>query len=287
MSDRSFGTHDGTFHADEVTACAMLLLLELIDIDKIVRTRDQAKLDHCEWVCDVGGIYDPSKKRFDHHQSDYQGEYSSAGMILAHLLETGLIDPGLAHHFRQTLMIGIDAHDNGRAGLPLGFCSFSHVVSNFVPVRYDASDAEQDAAFIEVLGFVLGHLKRSKERFLYAQSCRHLVLEAMKRSDECLMFDQPIPWMDAFFELDGKDHPALFVVMPSGHNWKLRGIPPTGEERMKVRKPLPEAWAGLLGEDLEKVAKVPGAVFCHKGRFISVWESKEAALQALAAVLKK
>ncbi|MDF2550599.1 MAG: hypothetical protein K0S07_1666, partial [Chlamydiales bacterium] len=28
---RSFGTHDGSFHADEVTACALLLLVDLID----------------------------------------------------------------------------------------------------------------------------------------------------------------------------------------------------------------------------------------------------------------
>ena len=28
---RSFGTHDGSFHADEVTACALLLLFDLID----------------------------------------------------------------------------------------------------------------------------------------------------------------------------------------------------------------------------------------------------------------
>ena len=55
---------------------------------------------------------------------------------------------------------------------------------------------------------------------------------------------------------------------------------------MKVRAQLPLAWAGLLEEDLERVSGIPGALFCHKERFISVWQTKEAALLALKAVLK-
>src|SRR5271170_2959520 len=89
---RSFGAHDGTFHADEVTACALLLLFNLIDADKIVRTRELERLEQCEYVCDVGGIYDPAKKLFDHHQVGYQGSLSSAGMILLHLKASHLIN---------------------------------------------------------------------------------------------------------------------------------------------------------------------------------------------------
>ena len=82
----SCGTHDGTFHADEVTACALLCLFGLIEVDKIVRTRDPEVLARCQYVCDVGGVYDPKIKRFDHHQVEYQGFFSSAGMILKYLL---------------------------------------------------------------------------------------------------------------------------------------------------------------------------------------------------------
>jgi len=35
---------------------------------EIVRTRDQAKLDECDIVVDVGGEFNPEKNRFDHHQ---------------------------------------------------------------------------------------------------------------------------------------------------------------------------------------------------------------------------
>lgn len=88
---RSVGVHDGSFHADEVTACALLLVFDLVDRDKIFRTRDYRALDTCEYVCDVGGIYDPQMKRFDHHQSSYHGVLSSAGMVLLYLRDQGIL----------------------------------------------------------------------------------------------------------------------------------------------------------------------------------------------------
>src|ERR1700730_16025189 len=96
---RSVGTHDGSFHADEVTACALLVFFDLVDREKIFRTRDMEKLDACEFVCDVGGVYNTILKRFDHHQSDYQGELSSAGMVWLYLKTLGVIDERLYDYF--------------------------------------------------------------------------------------------------------------------------------------------------------------------------------------------
>lgn len=282
---RSFGTHDGTFHADEVTACALLILFHLIDEDKIVRTRDLEKLAECEYICDVGGIYQTDKKLFDHHQIDYQGPMSSAGMILQYLLDQEIIRKSEYDLLNLSLVMGVDAHDNGRDPLTPGHCSFSHVVSNFTPIRYDCSSREQDQAFHEALKFVQDHLKRLLARFEYTQSCREIVKKCMNQSKEVLLFDQNLPWLEIFFELNGINHPALFVIMPSGSHWKLRGVPPSYEERMKVRQPLPKEWAGLLDEDLKNVSGISGAVFCHKGRFISVWETREDAFKALEKAL--
>jgi uncharacterized UPF0160 family protein len=284
---RSFGTHDGTFHADEVTACALLLLFNLIDSDKIIRTRDLEALDACEYVCDVGGLYDPNAKLFDHHQAEYQGSLSSAGMVLLHLKETGIINEHAYTFLNQSLILGVDAHDNGRDLQMPGICTYSNVVSNFTPIPHDVSDEEQLAAFFEALNFAKGHLERLWNRYQYMESCRQVVADAMADDKECLMFDKAIPWLETFFELEGARHPALFVIMPSGKHWKLRGIPPSLDERMKVRVPLPKEWAGLLDEELKRVSKISGAIFCHKGRFISVWETREDALQALHKVLKK
>lgn len=283
----SFGTHDGTFHADEVTACGLLLLFDMIDINSIIRTRNLTLLDQCKFVCDVGGIYNEDLKKFDHHQVSYQGELSSAGMILRYLLNIGRIGDKEYHLFNNSLVKGVDAFDNGRVSSNLGYCSFSNIISNFLPIDHQASSAELDEAFFKAVTFTLGHLKRLKERYHYNLSCRQLVEESMKKYTDCLIFDVSIPWMESFFDLNGEDHPALFIIMPSGDHWKLRGIPPTYEEKIKVRQLLPKKWEGLLEEELKKISGIEGAVFCHKGRFISVWKTKADALKALEQVKKE
>jgi uncharacterized UPF0160 family protein len=284
-NNRSFGTHNGTFHADEVTACALLLICNLIDRDKVIRTRDPKLLSRCEYVCDVGGVYDPTDKLFDHHQAGYQGTLSSAGMILLYLKDQGRLTQKEYDFFNATLIIGVDAHDNGKDPQILGLSTYSHIISSFAPIIHDAEDVIQDAAFFEALDFAVQYLSRIFNKYLYVQSCREIVAEKMKEEGEVLFFEKNIPWLEIFFEMDGNNHPAKFVVMPSGQHWKLRGIPPTYDDRMKVRVPLPQEWAGLLSEDLVNVSGIEGAVFCHKGRFISVWETREAATKALNYVL--
>jgi uncharacterized UPF0160 family protein len=281
---RSIGTHDGTFHADEVTACALLLTFDLIDKDKIYRTRDIEKLKNCEYVCDVGGEYDPAAKLFDHHQASYNGALSSAGMVLLFLKDK--IGTPLYNFLNHSLVMGVDAHDNGMVSLELGVCTFSQVITNFVPPKYNASDEEISAAFLVAVDFAKGHLVRLIERHRYNQQCRDKVITAMKPEEKVLLFDEAMPWMDLFFDMNGENHPALFVIMPAGIHWKLRGIPPNAKDRMKVRKQLPSVWGGLMDEQLKKSSGIPGAIFCHKGGFVSVWETKADALTALDWVLK-
>jgi len=278
--ERTVGTHDGSFHADEVTACALLLLFGCVDRDKIIRTRDLAKLATCEYVCDVGGIYDPAQKRFDHHQVDYQGSFSSAGMVLSYLHDQQVLTVAAYDFFNQTLILGVDAHDNGHDLQIKGVTTYSMIIANFTPLFQDASAEEQNHAFEEALNFANSHLNRLWDRYQYTFSCREIVKEAMAQESSCLMFDKAIPWMDSFFELGGLAHPAHYMIMPSGTHWKLRGIPPSLDDRMRVRSPLPEKWAGLMGDDLKKATGISGAIFCHKGRFISVWETREDALKA-------
>ena len=282
---KSIGTHDGSFHADEVTACALLKLHNLIDKDKIHRTRDIIELQNCEYVCDVGGTYDPKKKRFDHHQKEYSGELSSAGMILLYLKNQGLMDAGLFEHLNNSLIKAVDAHDIGKIDAK-GY-SFSQIIANFLPIDYNSSVQEKNEAFLKALEFAYGHLKRMQERFFYTKSCLEKVKKFFLPKRKYIIFEESFPWIDAFFELGGESHPALFILMPTGKHWKLRGIPPDNRSRMKVRLPQPFEWAGLHGEELKKVSKLKGAVFCHKGRFISIWETKEDVIRALKYVLNK
>ena len=92
-SHKNIGTHDGSFHADEVLACAMLTNYTTLYKSAIVtRTRDLVLLDKMDIVVDVGGIYNADKNRFDHHQKEFQDTFdanhkvrlSSAGLIYKH-----------------------------------------------------------------------------------------------------------------------------------------------------------------------------------------------------------
>ena len=67
-SNKLIGTHNGTFHCDEALACYILKLLPEYHRADIVRSRDVEVLGRCNTVVDVGGVYDPSLNRYDHHQ---------------------------------------------------------------------------------------------------------------------------------------------------------------------------------------------------------------------------
>ncbi|MFN0065887.1 MAG: MYG1 family protein [Chlamydiales bacterium] len=42
-----------------------------------------------------------------------------------------------------------------------------------------------------------------------------------------------------------------------------------------------------MGDELKQQSGLQGAIFCHKGRFTSVWETKEDALAAVKEVFRK
>ena len=59
-----------------------------------MRSRDPKVLDDCDIVVDVGGVYDDTKKRFDHHQRGFEEtlgfgfktKLSSAGLVFKSVL---------------------------------------------------------------------------------------------------------------------------------------------------------------------------------------------------------
>lgn len=66
-------THDGVFHADEVFAVALLIVLNRWENPIIVRTRDKTALAHAVedqalYLIDAGGVYNPAMNNYDHHQ---------------------------------------------------------------------------------------------------------------------------------------------------------------------------------------------------------------------------
>mmetsp|Transcript_17214 Transcript_17214/g.28869 ORF Transcript_17214/g.28869 Transcript_17214/m.28869 type:complete len:375 (-) Transcript_17214:244-1368(-) len=88
------GTHDGSFHCDEVLAISMLSFLPAYQPSPstfILRTRKPELLEQCNIVVDVGAVYDASTHRYDHHQrtftdclEGFNTKLSSAGLVYKH-----------------------------------------------------------------------------------------------------------------------------------------------------------------------------------------------------------
>ena len=68
-------THSSDFHTDDLFAVATILLAlgDTKDFE-IIRSRDMSVIETGDYVVDVGGIYDPEKNRFDHHQEGGAGK---------------------------------------------------------------------------------------------------------------------------------------------------------------------------------------------------------------------
>lgn len=125
------GTHNGHFHADEALAVYLLRLLPTYSSSPLVRTRDPAQLEQCHTVVDVGGEYDHSRNRYDHHQRtfatffpNHETKLSSAGLVYMHFgraiiaqhigLPLDHEDISILYEKLYTSFVeAIDANDNG------------------------------------------------------------------------------------------------------------------------------------------------------------------------------
>lgn len=277
-------THNGQFHADDVTAVALVRTF-LDPRARIVRTRDPELLDEADVVVDVGSVYDPARRRFDHHQRDYGGELSSAGMVLAALESEGRLTAGLAARLRVELVDYVDAVDTGRDKPERGVPCLPALVGMIGDQAQ--SLAEYDRLFeraVELVVEVLRGLAAAERKTEQARDAlRGAMAEAVKEGRRVILLDRHHSWKEAYFELGGASHPTDFVVFPGESDVRVVAIPPEpGSFAQKV--PLPESWAGLENRALEAVTGVRGAVFCHKNRFIAVFRTHEAAERALRAV---
>ena len=98
------GVHDGTFHADEAMAVAMLRFgtAEFAGC-AVVRSRQAAVLAPLPVVCDVGGVYDATNRRFDHHQRGFAEVFDAARAEA--VFNTKLSSAGLVYkHYGRTVL---------------------------------------------------------------------------------------------------------------------------------------------------------------------------------------
>ncbi|KAK2578964.1 hypothetical protein KPH14_011167 [Odynerus spinipes] len=321
------GTHNGTFHCDEALAIFMLKLLPRYKDAVIIRSRDPDILVTCDILIDVGGKYDPSTNRYDHHMGDFNESLSTVMNKAGHESTIKLSSAGLIYcHFGQEiikqflpedtsytikevifkriyygLIQEIDAIDNG---IPMydsePFYNISTGISSRVsrlnPAWNDKTKDidEQFRKAIDLVG----------EEFLHCVHyyinvwlpARHIVVNALTKrfqvseSGEIIELETVVPWQKHLEELEKELNikPLIkYVIFKDDNNdsYRIRAVP-VKPESFVCRLFLPESWAGLRLDALEKVCGVSGCDFVHSVRFIGGHMTREGAIEMARKALE-
>jgi uncharacterized UPF0160 family protein len=287
-------THDGSFHADDTLAYAILSRIPRFEGAELIRTRDAEIISSAtrqDVVFDVGFEFDPVRNRFDHHMRDkplrdetYDGQnipYSSVGLVWRFFGEEYLLanfDDIEAHldqvwdEVDRTLIVPTDMTDNG-IGVSFAPTSLSVTIDDFNAAWDDPSD-HGNALFLDASAFAASALQQRVLKAMAAARALGLATEAIEASadPQIIVLPRALPWEPAIYA--GNHTEALYVISEKRGTWYCQAVRPD-EGSFEQRKPLPEQWAGLEGADLAEVTGVPDAVFCHAMRFICAAQSLE------------
>jgi len=281
-------THNGTFHADEVTASA--ILTTLFPRAEIVRTRDAETIRSAQGkdiVFDVGSVYSHEDRRYDHHMVDGPkrqrdgSPYSSVGLVWRHYglayvsltLETDDVDlmAKVWKSVDEGLVKEIDLLDNGVG--TMSSSSLPALVDDLNPAWDSGQDS--DEAFRHAVAMVRPFVANRVAAAAARCRAEAVVFEAASSAEDprIVVLPASMPWEGALF--DGGFEDALYVVYPKTQDaWYCSAVPPEPGS-FAQRKPLPAEWAGLRDEGLAEVCGAPDATFCHPARFVCGARSRE------------
>ena len=297
-------THSGKFHADDVWAAAVLNLM--FPGSELVRTRDPAVIARADFAVDVGGVWDPEKGRFDHHQKGFQGArasgvvYASAGLVwkeygprcvslvaeqAGHALNLTQATE-IAHAIDADLVQYLDMSDTGAARNAPGSYGLSAIISGFNPSWLDeqaagsaeAADAMRMTRFRRAMDIATDILRNGVLYRVGALLAVQQVRQSQRMDDGRLLFleNSALPWASI---VRNEMPQVLFVISHSmaEQRYMLHTVP-SAPESFDARKDLPPHWAGLQGDELAAATGVPDAVFCHNNLFIAACKSWDGVL---------
>lgn len=271
------GTHDGSFHADEVMAIAIIAKLENQYTCEIIRSRNPDELAKADVLVDVGMVYDEEKELFDHHQKGgviIDGRaYASAGLVWKHygpdLLDDLLSDSRLADRVwalvDKRLISGIDRIDLGDKAE--GFTTVSHLIASMNPHPMEKG-ADATERFYEALEFAELVLGREIQRAMYDARGEEEIDDAVCAAKSGVVtLKRFLPWVEFITQAKCPDVKRVMWHDPEKDMWMV--------QQTRWAEPMPEAWCGLSTSDLVKVTGMKSAVFCHPTGFICGFRDKK------------
>lgn len=283
-------THDAKFHTDDVFAVATLFILLGKENCEVIRTRDKALITSADYVVDVGMIYDQEKNRFDHHQLEGAGQrengipYASFGLVWKKFGQKVCDSESIYAYLDASLVQAIDALDNGmditRALVP-GVCPFD---INSVVNQYRLTWKEEgdwDKNFLECVVWAMQLLEREIKMAQDYEEAKAITIKAYEDTEDkrLIMIDEKYDLgREIVSKVLSKFSEPIFAVLyrKDVGNWQIVTI--RKGEGFESKKPLPEAWRGKVDGELSEISGVSGAVFCHRGGFMCVVDSKEGIL---------
>ena len=298
-------THNGTFHADDVFAYAVLKAV--FPEHSLIRSRREDELAKADIVFDVGGgVYDHHSIDKEYRQLENltkaddavaeQGTpYAAFGLIWrdfgnqflqVHGIEEQLERDELHRRIDKSFVEGIDAFDNGISVLPppqegvhsIAVQTASTLMSDFNVYAFD-EDSETNA-FRMASDMALVLLKNALANHRKSLSEKSIVIDAFhaRSEKELLVLPEGCNWKRTLAELD-IDQEVKFVVYPDSNEGYRIQVVTVSPASFEARKDLPVDWAGKRDEELGDVIGIHDAVFCHPGRFLAGARSKESILK--------
>jgi len=279
-------THEGIFHADEVTACALIKCFYAKDEDEVyiervnhnkftgkelkelgLKTADEV------FIVDVGRDHNAAQLMFDHHQWGSENGLAAAGLVYKWLKEQNLIPRFIIPELDKIINI-VDLHDVGqRKALP---GELPYIVS-----KYNAEDPygkEQVNNFntaVNIVYKVFSSLKRKGEklpeienRILNESTFIDDLTKQTNKGDpnRVLEFSKGfIPFWNEVLPVLKRPYTMVDIVIwydEKRDTWKAQTVPTIPgdfDKRGRI----------LIDKD------VPGKIFINKNGFFAVFDTKE------------
>lgn len=308
-------THDGSFHADETIACAILTYL--FENAQIIRTRDPKLLETADLIIDVSGIND--HKHFDHHSPQFNEKrdnginYATAGLMwklwgIKYLKKAASdfdlkvddkILEGAQKRIDVEMMEQIDLNDNGQLNSYLNarfnptaeqksiFDDLNAFYQNDPSIPYlvamqnlpNVKNEQQTKLFLNTVKCFKTLLCNAAVNALYTQ----LGIEKVRncyQGGKLLIMHERLPWTAAIFDDADYFKDCLLCIYPDRKNgWRVQSLPYSRAERFKNRINAPHEWRGLNFVELDRATGLTGTIFVHRGGFTGGAYDYETTLQ--------
>ena len=307
------GTHSGEFHADEVYACAILILSSrqrLCDVE-LVRSRNEDLLREADFLVDIGDTFawaSPDKV-IDHHAGN---EARKNGIFFASAGKAWFrFGPGAINKVYDILCINPGVKIPGPLPDQLSSEQIAQVLSSVDDILFAAIDARDNQQTVETSTFSgvrclgvpdLVSINCSKwwerpddramdARFFFELHRAHEAVARVIATEVADLFTAHLcefgweydePSLSISFDIPAPVGRALkyapkavrFGIAPGDGVWIVRAV---HKGSLSRRGGFPKGWRGLEGRDLEVVTGVAQARFCHADGHMATALTKEAA----------